>query len=91
MLTISLANVLILNDDSLTPWTDVNLVGVPGYDKFNDNSLPALLSSASIMEFLTTMNNMELPFNYDYAVAVLKYKFMHKPFVIYVKSFLKFR
>ena len=74
MLTISLTKVLILNDDSLTPWTNVSLVGVPGVATFNNNPNlpPAILATQSIEKFISTMNSMKLPFTYDYAASILK-------------------
>ena len=74
MLTISLANVLILSDDSLTPWTDVSLVGVPGVSTYNNNQKlpPAILAPSSLRLFIDTMKSMNLPFKYDYAVSVMK-------------------
>ncbi len=79
MLTISLTSVLVLNDASLTPWTNVSIVGVPGVSTFNNKTdlPPAILANSSLSEFISTMNNLapNLTFNYDYAVGVLKYKF----------------
>ena len=74
MLTISLANVLIINDDSLTPWTNTSLVGVPGWSSYLNSSayLPAILSNASVTSFADSINKMALDLTYDYAVAVMK-------------------
>ena len=74
MLTASLTNVLILNDDTLTPWTNTTLVGVPGWSSINNNSnyLPAILSSASVAQFADSINSMKFNFSFDYAVAILK-------------------
>jgi hypothetical protein len=78
MLTISLANVLVLNDDSLTPWTNVSLVGVPGVTTYNNKTdiPPAILAKSSLSEFISSMNDLtlNLTFNYDYAVGILKYE-----------------
>ncbi len=77
MLTISLTSVLVLNDASLTPWTDVNLVGVPGVTTYNNKTdiPPAILASSSLSEFISSMNDLTLNLSYDYAVGVMKYKF----------------
>ena len=77
MLTISLASVLILNDGSLTPWTNQSLCGVPGVTYYNKNPANklAILSNASVLLFAQTINNMSASFNFkfDYAVGVMKY------------------
>ena len=77
MLTISLANVLIINNNSLTNWTNVDIVGVPGVTTFNNNTNfpPALIANESLAQFINAMNDMssKLTFEYDYAVGVMKY------------------
>ena len=74
MITISLASVLIMNDDSLTPWTNTTLAGVPGWYSYNNNTgfLPAILSDTSVKIFADEINNMSLDFTFDYAVAIMK-------------------
>ena len=76
MITISLANVLILNNNELTPWTDLDMVAVPDTLTYNNNAnLPrAILADTSMNKFISTMNKMtsSLPFKYDYAVGVTK-------------------
>ncbi len=74
MLTISLANVLIINDDSLTPWTNTSIVGVPGWSSYLNSTkyLPAILTNASITAFANSLDNMNFDFQYDVAAAVMK-------------------
>ena len=76
MLTVSLANLLIFNNDSLTPWTNVSLVGVTGYEYsyYQNNTLygHAISATKSITQFADTINNMKLNFTFDYAVAIMK-------------------
>jgi hypothetical protein len=78
MLTVSLANVLIFNDDSLTPWTNISLVGVADYPYlyYQNNSIfgYAISSTDSINLFANVINNMALNFTFDYAVAIMKYE-----------------
>ena len=69
MITVSLTNVLILNDTALTPWTNPNLVGVPGLKNYK-NYPPALLANSSIFYFENTMSKMNLTF--DYCIGVIK-------------------
>jgi hypothetical protein len=74
MLTVCLANVLIFNDDSLTPWTNISLVGVPGIKYFQNNSNYgyAISADASINQFADVINNMTLNFTFDWAVAIME-------------------
>ncbi len=78
MLTVSLSNVLIFNDDSLTPWTNVNLVGVTdyAYPYYQNNSIFGYAISATdcINQFANVINNMALNFTFNYAVAIMKYE-----------------
>ena len=78
MLTVSLANVLIFNDDSLTPWTNISLVGVTNYPYpyYQNNPIfgYAISSIISIEAFADVINSMEFNFRFDYAVAIIKYK-----------------
>ena len=78
MLTVSLANKLIFNDDSLTQWTDVRLVGVTDYPYpfYQNNSIfgYAISATDSINQFANVINNMALNFTFDYAVAIMKYE-----------------
>ena len=75
MLTVCLANILIFNDDSLTPWTNTRLVGLPGITYFNNNPKNgyAIYANASINQFANVINNMTLNFTFDWAVAIMKY------------------
>jgi hypothetical protein len=74
MLTVCLANILIFNDDSLTPWTNISLVGVPGIKYYNNNPKNgnAISAKASINRFADVINNMTLNFTFDWAVAIMK-------------------
>ena len=76
MLTVSLANLLIFNDDSLTPWTNVSLVRATNYEYsyYQNNSKygHAISANKSITQFADTINNMKLNFTFDYAVAIMK-------------------
>ena len=76
MLTVSVANILIFNDDSLTPWTDVSLVGVNDYSYYLNNPIFGYDISAndSLNLFANVINNMKLNFTFDYAVAIMKYE-----------------
>ena len=69
--------VLILNNDSLTPWTNTNLVRVRDYPYlyYNDNRLNghAISANASIRQFANVIKNMNLNFTFDYAIAIMKY------------------
>jgi hypothetical protein len=75
MLTVCLANVLIFNNVSLTPWTNISLVGVPGITYYNNNPRNgyAISASASINQFADAINNMTLNLTFDWAVAIMKY------------------
>ena len=75
MLTVSLANILIFNDDSLTPWTNISLVGVPGIKFFNNNSNYgyAISADASINRLADAINNMTFNFTFDWAVAIVRF------------------
>jgi hypothetical protein len=75
MLRVCLANFLIFNDDSLTPWTDISLVGVPGIKNYNNNpkNRYAISANASINRFADAINNMEFDFTFDWVVAIMKY------------------
>ena len=81
MLTVSLANVLIFNDDSLTPWTNINLVGVTDYEYLYYQNNPeygyAISAKASITQFANVINSMKLNFTFDYAAAIMKYDSVH--------------
>ena len=76
MLTVSLANVLIFNDDFLTPWTNASLVGVTGYEYsyYQNNSKygHAISAKNSITQFADVITKMQLNFTFDYAVAIMK-------------------
>jgi hypothetical protein len=78
MLTVSVANILIFNDDSLTPWTDVSLVDVDDYSfpYYLNNPIfgYAISANKSINLFANVINNMKLNFTFDYAVAIMKYE-----------------
>jgi hypothetical protein len=75
MINVNLANVLIFNDDSLTPWTNISLVGVPGitYYKNDPENGYAISANASLSQFANAINNMEFDFTFDWAVAIMKY------------------
>jgi hypothetical protein len=80
---INLVNILILLDPA--PWTNTTLYGVPGYpcdNNFNcfKNSViicfslvyrnrSTILATESAGAFANAMNNMDIPFSYDYAIA----------------------
>lgn len=66
MISVTLTNVLILNN---TPWTNSSLVSVSGYQVYNGKR--TVLSNTSWSLFANSMNNMNLSFTYDYAVAVM--------------------
>ena len=76
MLSVSLANVLIFNDVSLTPWTNTSLVGVTNYEYsyYQNNSLygHAISANKSITQFANVINNMTFNFTFEYAVAIMK-------------------
>ena len=75
MLTVSLANLLIFNDDSLTPWTNVSVVGVSNdflYYQNNPQYGYAISATKSITQFADVINNMKFNFTFDYAVAIMK-------------------
>ena len=71
MLTVSLANVLIFNDDSLTPWTNTTLCGIPGVYQYKTYP-PTISALCSVNEFANAINNLHLNFSFDYASAVMK-------------------
>jgi hypothetical protein len=75
MLTVCLANVLIFNNDSLTPWTNISLVGVPGIKYYNNNPKNgyAISADASINQFADVINKMTFDFTFDWALAIIKY------------------
>jgi hypothetical protein len=49
-------------------------VGVPGWYSFKNSSsnLPAIDAVKSVNSFANSLNNMNLSFSFDYAVAVMK-------------------
>jgi len=54
MITVSLSNVLIVNDDESTPWTNPKLVSVPGwvsYQNLTTNKRAAIICNASVAQF----------------------------------------
>ena len=73
-ITTSLAKVLIITDESQTPWTNSSIVGVPGYPYYGVGSRYRSTAQAnvSLNEFANSLKNMNLDFSYDYAVAVTK-------------------
>ncbi len=57
----------------MTPWTHPNKVAVPGNPKYNDGirgSRATALAPAIYNEFKRAMNNMNLSFTFDYAIAI---------------------
>jgi hypothetical protein len=70
-ITISLTNILILNETSDTPWTNTNLLGAPKMP-FNKNKYTLKCNSA-VAQFASSMSNLNLTF--DHAVAIVKYIF----------------
>lgn len=70
MITISLTNILIMTDTKSTPWTNSSLVGVPNNLIYNNK--PTADCKASSIEFINAINNLALPFTFDYAVAIMK-------------------
>ena len=75
MLTVSLANVFIFNDYSLTPWTNISLVGVSNdflYYQNNSKYGHAISATKSIREFADLINSMKFNFTFDCAVAIIK-------------------
>ncbi len=59
----------------MTPWTYPNRVGVPGFLKYNDGVRgirDTALAPAIYNEFKIAMNNMNLTFTFDYAIAITK-------------------
>jgi hypothetical protein len=72
MITVSLSNVLIINDDASTPWTNPELVGVPSVEN-SPTKKRAILSDASVEQFAQSMNNINFNFTYDFAMAIMKY------------------
>ena len=78
MLTFSLANLLIFNADSLTPWTNIILVVVTDYEySYYQNNTKygyAISATKSITQFADVMNHMTFNFTFDYTVAIMKYE-----------------
>ena len=67
---VSLADVLILNDPSLTPWTNSSIVDYPGKPSYKYQR--TVLANASVLEFANSMMEMNLPYSYDFAFALIK-------------------
>ena len=63
--------VLSFKDPQDTPWTNENLVSVPGYPTYG--SKPTADAKTSVSLFAQTMNKLVLDFEVDYAVAIIKY------------------
>ncbi len=61
-----------VQNESDTPWTDINKVGVAGFE-INSNVRMPVLASASFKQFSNVMNNLNLSFEYDHAVAIIEY------------------
>ena len=73
-ITTSLAKVLIITDESQTPWTNSSIVSVPGYPYYGNGfrNRSTARANVSLNEFAYSLKNMKLDFSYDYAVAVTK-------------------
>ena len=71
MVTANLINVLILPDPIDTPWINTTIYGVPGTPIHRNR--PTILASESAKAFADAMNNMNLSFSYDFAIAFTKY------------------
>lgn len=69
-----MAGLLIFPDQADTPWSNTNIVSVPGYPYYNNNpnNLPTCLMDISVTLFANTMNNINFDIPYDYATAVIK-------------------
>ena len=53
-----------------TPWTNASAVGIPGIPVFNGRIPLNPLQSLNV--FQSFMNNLQLNYTYDYAVAITK-------------------
>jgi hypothetical protein len=75
MITVSLSNVLIVNDDESTPWTNPKLVSVPGWVSYQNltTNKRAILCNASVAQFAQSMSKINFNFTYDYAIAIMKF------------------
>ena len=73
-INVTMVGLLMFPNQADTPWTNANLVSVPGYPYYNNNPLnpPTCLMDRSVTLFANTMNSLSLSFSYDYAVAVMK-------------------
>ena len=65
-----LIDVLIISDPSKTPWTNTSLVGDPQNQNFSGK--PPIFAAKSAEAFANAMQNMDLNYTYDYAVAIVK-------------------
>jgi hypothetical protein len=58
-------------DPSLTPWTNISLVGVPRYSTYY--GVNTVLDKASFSILQSSMKTMNLPYAYDFAAAYMEY------------------
>jgi hypothetical protein len=70
-ITVSLTNILIKDNPVDTPWTDASL-SVPGFPTYKNKA--TLGCASSVSTFATSMSNLNLTFEFDHAVAIVKYE-----------------
>jgi hypothetical protein len=69
-ITISLTDILILNQINDTPWTKASL-SVPNIPSYKNRD--TLVCNSALVQFALSMSNSNLTF--DHAVAIVKYRF----------------
>jgi hypothetical protein len=72
-ITISLTNILILNETNDTPWTNTTLLGAPNQTNYRDKY--TLQCNSAVAQFASSMNNYNYYKTFDHAVAIVKYIF----------------
>jgi hypothetical protein len=74
-ITISLTDVLILNQTNDTPWTNTSLLGAPNQTNYKDRS--TLECYRAVDQFASSMSisSLSLNLSFDHAVAIVEYIF----------------
>ncbi len=68
--TFSYIFIINIKDPSNTPWTDINVVGVPDVPYYLGRE--TVVDSLSYLSFVDEMNSKTLPIKYDHAVAIIE-------------------
>ena len=72
MIQLALVDVLIMENQTMTPWTSSNTQSKKGMDPECVTLCKQVNASDTVNTFAQTMEKMKLNYSFDYAVAVMR-------------------